>query len=179
MLVPAMIAVIIPIGMMAAHAAREPSLAAAIWDKPLSAIQVLIGLVFWAAIFLIPIKNMLARLGRERIIRIQAGHVYVTDKHIFFRKKWVVPLSAFRGLAHNVRATHSGARQELFLVHGDKRRSLLLHTSDNISHDVIEKACHLLDKPQLPSRDLYFSFGDIRKRVTARKSSSILAPVVA
>ncbi len=157
MVLPAMVAVIIPFSLMAAQAANEPALTQALWDKPISAVQILIGLSLWAMIFLIPVNKLLARLGRERIIRIQAGKVHVTDKHLFYRKKWISPLSSFRGVAHHVRTTHSGSRQELILVHSDKRCSILLHSADIVSQDLVEKAARLLSLQQIPSRDLYFS----------------------
>ncbi len=179
MMLPVMIAVIIPFSLIGAQAANDPSLTAALWDQPISTLQIFVGLSLWAMIFLIPVKKLLSRLGRERIVRIQAGKVYVTDKHLFYRRKWILPLSSYRGLAHNVRTTHSGSRQELLLVHGDRRRSLLLHASDIVSQDLVEKAARLLSLRQIPSRELYFSFRSYRKASQSTAATSLIAPAAA
>jgi hypothetical protein len=54
-----------------------------------------------------------------------------------------------------VRATLSGLRHELILVHPVRGRSLLLHAGDQMTRGLLERATTLLRLPEVPARELY------------------------
>ncbi len=158
LLVPALAAVLIPVGLLTAHASQKPAVIAVVWTNPLIAMQLFAGLVIWVVLFLLPMKSLLSRLGRRRTVRIDDERVHVTEQYLFTTKNWSRPLASYRGIAHDVRATLSGTRHELILVHNDKRRTLLLHAAEQIPQSAIDQAANLLKLPQLQARELYFSF---------------------
>jgi len=159
--VPALCAVIVPVVLVLAFAARE------VWEaminKPVEVAGLASGRVAWAALFLVPAKRIIQRGWNHRNVRITTERVTVSDKGMFSARLWTAPLAEFRGVAHHVRATLSGVRHELILVHSVTGRSVLLHSADSISQPTIDRAVALLCLPQLPARELY--------RVTRRGSS--------
>jgi hypothetical protein len=142
----------------------------AIADKPLAVGMLVLGLGTWAGVFLVPAQRLIRKLWTTRSVTVAAGHVTLNDGGLFASKLWSAPLSDFSGIAHHVRATLSGVRHELVLVHRDRRRrAILLHTADRISQSTIDRAAALFRLPQLPARELY--------RVT-RASAPALGPLV-
>ena len=127
----------------------------AIADKPLAVGMLVLGLVTWAGVFLVPTQRLIRKLWTTRSVRVAADGVTVNDGGFLGSRQWNAPLSDFSGIAHHVRATLSGVRHELVLVHRDRRRAVLLHTADRISQATIDRAAALFRLPQLPARELY------------------------
>ena len=134
-------------------------------SKPLAVATLAMGLVVWAALFLIPAKRIIQRRWNHRSVRITIERVTVSDSGLFGSKLWTAPLVEFRGITHHVRATLSGVSHELILVHSLADRSVLLHAADGIARSTIERAVALLCLPEIPARELY--------RVTRRRSSAL------
>lgn len=164
LMLPVVAAVMVPFALVAAHATQEPAIVAKIWANPLTAIQIMAGVLLWAVVIILPLKTLLTRLGRDRTIRLTDGQVTVQEQQMLVKRQWALPISDFDGVAHHVRATLSGTRHELILVHRDKNKCLLLHTSDAILQDTIDRSCQLLALPQLSPKRLQFSFNRKGKR---------------
>lgn len=152
LLVPALVTLMVPVGLLAVFAMPVFSVAA---DNPAAAAQVLVGLGVWTVLFALPAKRIIQRFGKGRKICINAGLVTVSEQRATRSQVWSVPLAEFSGLAHHVRATLSGLRHELILVHRDRGKSVLLHTADQISQSTIERATALLRLPQISAGELY------------------------
>jgi len=163
LIVPPLCAVILPVALVLVLAAQD------VWEamrsKPLAVATLAMGLVVWAALFLIPAKRIIQRRWNHRSVRITIERVTVSDSGLFGSKLWTAPLVEFRGITHHVRATLSGVSHELILVHSLADRSVLLHAADGIARSTIERAVALLCLPEIPARELY--------RVTRRRSSPI------
>ena len=148
LLVPTLGMMLAPAVWLAATA--TPALRAAA-DNPLAAIQVVVGLGLWAALFIVPARRLLLRFGSQRSIRIAGGIVAVRDRAILRARVWQGPLNEFSGIAYRERSSLSGVRHELHLVHIDPGKSLLLHGADAISEATIAAASSLLGLPLLPA----------------------------
>lgn len=167
LVVPALCAIMVPVALILAFAARDVWQAAA--SRPAEVAGLTLGLAGWTALFLVPAQRVIQRGWNRRSITITPERVTVSDKGLVGSRLWTAPLAEFRGVAHHVRATLSGIRHELILVHSISGRSVLLHAADSISQSTIDRAAALLDLPQLPARELY--------RVTRRNASPlVIAP---
>lgn len=169
LLVPAVAAMLVPVGLLAAFA--TPTLWAAA-EHPGAAAQVALGLGIWTLLFVVPAKRIIQRFGTSREVRIEHGLVTVRERGGFRSRAWTAPLSTFCGVAHHVRSTLSGVRYELILVHKDRSRSVLLCAGDRIPQSTIDSAAALFGLPHVPAGALY-RFG------TAREAPAAPSPVLA
>ncbi len=174
LLVPAVLMVLVPVGLLAAFAA--PALWAAA-EHPVAAAQVILGLGVWTLLFVVPAKRIVQRFGAGREVRIEQGVVAVRERGLFGSRSWTAPLSDFRGIAHHVRSTLSGVRHELVLVHGDRAKSVLLHAGDPLSQASIDGAAALLGLPHVPAGTLY-RFG-AAPRSAATPMPALVQPMAA
>lgn len=142
-----------PVALILSFAAADT--AHAVGDKPVAVGMLVLGLGLLLTAFLIPTLRLMRKLWHTRTVCVVVDGVTVSEAGLFTSKVWSAPLSDFSGIAHHVRTTFSGMRQELVLVHRDRRHTVPLHTADNISHATIERAAALLGLPQLPARELY------------------------
>ena len=74
---------------------------------------------------------------------------------------WSVPLASYSGIAHHVRASLSGLRHELILVHPDPAKNLLVAVADRIPQATLDRAKALLRLPEVPAKSLYMRGGDV------------------
>ena len=153
MLAPMMVILAVPLSLIGAHA--EHSALALFSDKPVSALQILTGFVVWSALFIWPLKRIVTCMGACRQVQIDRQMVKVDDSSPFGGKSWSAPLDSYRGIAHHIRASLSGNRHELILVHADREKNVLLAISDRVSHTTFERAKSLLGLPEVPAKDLY------------------------
>ena len=153
MLAPMMVLLAVPLTLIGAHA-EHPALSL-ISDNPVSALQILTGFVVWVALFIWPLKRIVACMGARRTVAIDGQSVNVVDSSPFGGSRWSVPLASYRGIAHHIRASLSGNCHELVLVHADPSKSVVLAISDRVSQTMFERAKVLLRLPEVPARDLY------------------------
>ncbi|MCH9807506.1 MAG: hypothetical protein K0U74_07230 [Alphaproteobacteria bacterium] len=148
-LVPVLIAVIVPFVMLAAEAVAQPETLDRMTDAPVTTLSALTGVIVWAVMFGIPAWHALKRLGSKRVIEIADGTVSVTDQYLLGKRRWQAQLSEFKGVSHHQRTNLSGSRNELILVHDRKDRCLLLNLADEISQDETERMANRLGLRQL------------------------------
>ena len=149
---PAVIVVLAPFSMIAAHAAIDSSM---LIERTATSLQLGLALVLWALVFVLPLAKRTQQLGKSRTISISDKHVNVTDHGVFGNKTWVQPLSAYRGIAHHVRSSLSGTRHELLLIHPDPACSLLLRAADNIGQTEIDDLGILLGCREIAPQVFY------------------------
>ena len=70
---------------------------------------------------------------------------------------WNEPLTAYRGVAHHIRTSLSGAQHEIVLVHPDASKSIVLTTADRIGQPQVDAMAALLNVCEVPARTLYQS----------------------
>jgi hypothetical protein len=148
------------LGMAVAHAVAEPRSLSVLSDRPASAIQGLVGLGILIAILMLPVSRLVRRVGIRRVIEIDGSLVRVTETTLLGSRRWSEPLSAYRGIAHHVRASLSGLSHELVLVHADSRRNVVIAEADRLSQAAIDRAKDLLGLPEVPARSLYTRSSD-------------------
>ena len=172
LMVPALVAVAVPLALLGAHAMAEPAAFALITDHPTEAVQIALGLTLWCALFVWPLRLVLARAGAARVIDITADMVRVTDRGPLRSATWSEPLGDYRGVAHYVRTSLSGVRHEMILVHADPRRHVLLAAAPAMPQSMLTRTASLLGLPEIPARDLH---AGERRRLTPAQSET--APV--
>jgi hypothetical protein len=153
LLLPVVAMVVLPIALVLTFASHD--LWEAVAHKPLPATILGAGLVAWLGLLLIPAKRLILDFGNRRRVKIGAERIMVDDKGLFRSSHWSAPLAEFSGIAHHVRATLSGVRHELILVHPVRDRSVLLLAADAIGQSTIEQAAHLFRLPQVPAHPLH------------------------
>lgn len=155
LMVPALAAVAVPLALLGAHAIAEPAPFAMLAEHPMEAVQIGLGLTLWCALFVWPLRLVLARAGAARVIAITADMVRVTERGPFRSTSWAEPLGTYRGVAHYVRTSLSGVRHEMILVHADPRRHVLLAAAPSIPQSLLTHTASLLNLPEIAARDLY------------------------
>jgi hypothetical protein len=158
-------AVVVPQMALAGYALNSPEFRQSIMGQPLVAFQLAAAMAFWITIFALPLKGLLDRLTRRRSVEISGSTVAVSDIGAFRRRSWTAPLSSYRGIALNTRSSLSGTRQELVLVHDDRKLSVLLMTAQTVSDAEIMRLTSLLKLPQVPVRMMYDARTDTRQTV--------------
>jgi hypothetical protein len=152
LLVPALLVVLVPTGLLVAYASSSLGVAA---DHPGAAAQVLVGIGLWTVLFVLPAKRIVQRFGTVRRIQVDTGAVTVGERGLFGSRRWSAPLSEYIGITRHLRSTLSGLRHELILVHREPRKSVLLHSGDLTSPPTIEQTTRLLGLPEIQAHELY------------------------
>ena len=124
-------------------------------NKPATVIKLGLAISLTVAVAWLPIRALFWRVGRHRTVEFHATKVHVRDQSLLGETSWSAPFSSFRGVVHHVRATLSGAHHELFLVHPDPTRTILLHTATEIPQSTINHYASLVALPELAARELY------------------------
>jgi hypothetical protein len=122
--------------------------------RPLATAQILAGLAFWLILLGFPIYRLLDALTRSRSIEIAGGRVSVADRAFGKVSSWDAPLTEFLGVAPFLRATHSGVRHELILVHPERQRSLLIAMAPRLMQSDVNPVLAALGLSELPPRVL-------------------------
>ena len=148
--------VLVPFGMVAAHAASDPAALAALAGRPASTILVVCGLLLALGLVAVPLRAALARLSRRRaIVTFADGRVQVEEHGLIGAKRWSARTGEFKGIAQHVRATLSGARHELILVHADRSKDILLQIASRPADLTLEGFARMIGVTEVPARELY------------------------
>jgi len=151
LLVPAILLVLVPVSFLAVSTNALAQFSA----RPVDALVAGVGVALFSCLFGVPFSRAIKALVSQRTVRIEAGAVTVEDRGLFGLTTWTLPLTAYRGVAHVVRTSLSGARHELVLVHPSRRRQVLLCASEKLSDTDLDRASRLLSLPLVPANDLY------------------------
>jgi hypothetical protein len=90
-----------------------------------------------------------------RTVDIDERTVTVTEGSRFRTWTWSAPLSSYTGLAHHLRASLSGTRHELILVHPERDKCVLLSLADTMAQCEVDRVAALLGQKEIPSSELY------------------------
>ena len=143
-----------PFYLIATAALADQGVRNAVAIRPLAVVQILTGLTFWIILLGFPIYRLIDTLTRSRMIEIAAGNVTVTDRAFGGTKVWTAPLGTFLGLAPYLRASLSGVRHELILVHPDRHRSVLVAMAPQLLQSDVDQIAVALKMRQLAPQAL-------------------------
>lgn len=155
LLIPLAILLLAPLATIALQMVTEPAGRASLVAQPALALQLTIGLALAALLVGWPVRVLLDRIGRQRIVLLDHQLVHVTDRGLFGTHTWSQPLSTYVGLTHHVRTTHAGVRNELILVHSHRDASVLLGLALRITDSEISALANRLGVPIVSPDALY------------------------
>jgi hypothetical protein len=153
--VPAVFAIGLSTLMLIVEVVVVPGPRAAMAEHPVLGLEVLTGIAFGAYLLGLPLKRLIQRLAAARTILIDDTSVTVTEIGHFRRQTWTAPRSDFSGLTHHVRASLSGTRHELILVHPERDKSLLLSVAPRMLQSEVDRVTALLGCKEIPPSELY------------------------
>jgi len=168
---PSSIVVVMPLLMVATHLAADPHARLILSERPASALLLVIAFAVWAIVFAWPVLRATERLLSRRTVSIADGQVTVEDRSLLGTETWTLPLAAYRGLTHHVRAAISGTRHELILVHENRDRNVVLAIADRFTALDVERSARLLDLPELQPKELYRLRISLRPTTGARPAA--------
>lgn len=155
LLLPAGLAVSVPLALLGWHVAHEPNLIELLASRPVAAAQVAMGIALWMILFVLPALRAFHSLWSQRQVEIADGRVNVSEQGLFGSSTWSAPITSYRGIAHHVRSTLSGVRHEIVLVHPDAARCVTLQVAERVNEQTVQDITALLALPEVPARLLY------------------------
>lgn len=152
---PAVLAVAIASLALVLQALYAPGARAVLAQHPALGLELLAAIAFWLYLIGLPIRRLFHRVTATRIVDIDADTVAVHEGGYLRRQTWSAPLSSYVGLAHHLRASLSGTRHELILVHPEKPKSVLISIADILPESEVQRVATLLGQKVIPSSELY------------------------
>lgn len=112
--------------LVASQALSEPETLNLALARPMATLQIVAGMLLLATLLLVPVRRMLASVGRTGLIEIDGRSVRVRENGLLAERAFTEPLAAYEGVAHRIRTTISGVQHEIILVHTDARRDVVI-----------------------------------------------------
>jgi hypothetical protein len=137
------------------QAMLAPDARAVVEQHPALSLEILSAIGFLIYLMALPTRRQLARLTTTRTVEIAHGRVAVTEGGYFSDWAWSAPLSSFTGVAHHVRASLSGTRHELILVHSERDKCVLLSVAPRTTQAEVDRVVTLLGHNEIPPSELY------------------------
>jgi hypothetical protein len=153
--VPAALAIAFGAAMLMVQAAIVPEARAVLSQHPTLGIELLLAVAFFAWLLGMPLRRLFVRLTHTREVEINAAAVTVTEHGRFRSRTWSQPLGSYTGLAHHVRASLSGTRHELILVHPQREKSVLLSLAAKMAQTEVDRVATLISHKEIPASALY------------------------
>ena len=158
-LLPTAAALLVPFVLLAEHLITEADARALLMERPTTGLQIGLALGLWAFLFIVPAHRLLTRTFARRSVAIDNASIAVEETGLAGQNRWQEPLAAYLGLAHHVRASVSGTRHELIMVHPNPDRSVLIETADRITEAEVARVAAFLTLPVVGAGELYRSRG--------------------
>jgi hypothetical protein len=137
------------------QAMLAPDARAVVEQHPALSLEILSAIGFLIYLMALPTRRQLARLTTTRTVEIAHGRVAVTEGGYFSDWAWSAPLNSFTGVAHHVRASLSGTRHELILVHSERDKCVLLSVAPRTTQAEVDRVVTLLGHNEIPPSELY------------------------
>lgn len=149
-LIPACLTLTAPFLAFGVYAINAPEVAQkAVTAQPIAALQAILGLLTWTALWAIPIHRNIQKISCSRDIEFAENSVRVREKHLFGQHTWSCKYSEFKGLSLQARTSLSQTRHELNLLHPDPRKSLMLLCAREISAQDVKRVAEMTKQRQL------------------------------
>jgi hypothetical protein len=154
MTVPVAMLLITPFALVGMVAVYEPATFSKLSMSWGSGIQLTAALAIIMGMTGFAVRRVVMSWGRNATVEIGYGVVAVIEGRFGLKRRWTEPLSEFRGIAHNVRATLSGSRHELVLVHPNSDMNVMLQIAQRMPQPHIDRVAILLGLPEIPAQTL-------------------------
>ena len=151
----AIAALLMPVGMIAVEAMEHPEALSVISKNPWSAVLLATGLCVALVLLAFPLRAGLSRLSGRRTVRLGDGIVSVEDVRVLGTRRWSAPVQEFCGVTHHIRATLSGPRHEIILVHPDRSKDVLLQLASRAPQPGADHYAAMLGVPEIHAKELY------------------------
>lgn len=148
---PASMALVAPFALIGLNPGAISTLA----DKPVSAVLLGFGLIAAAFALVYCLRAGVARLSGRRLVSIRNGRITVEQQGLFGVSRWSRPLSSYAGVAHHIRASLSGTRHEIVLVHERPEHDVLLGVSPRAPAVSACEVARQLGLPEIEARQIY------------------------
>lgn len=150
-----MLGLLLPVGLIAVGAISNPQVINSLMEHPGSAALLAAGVLVGITLLTFPLRAGLARLSSSGRVEMADGMVHVERRGLVALERWSAPLAQFCGVTHHIRATLSGPRHEIILVHPERAKDVLLHVAHRHPQEGAEHYARLLGLPELQPRELY------------------------
>lgn len=167
-----MLGLLFPVALIAADATSSPQVIHTLADHPGSTLLLTAGTILGLFLMLFPLRAGIARLGGHTRVQLADGQVTVERRGLFGLDHWTAPLAQFCGVTHHIRATLSGARHEIILVHPEPAKDVLLNLGTRHPKDGADHYAQLLGLAEIQPRLLYQ-----RHRAMPMKPQAVAPPV--
>lgn len=145
-----------PFYLVASAALATVNLGEAASVRPIASAQIVTGLAFWLILLGFPIYRLLDTLTRSRSIEIAADQFTIHDRVFGRATSWSAPLAEFVGLAPYLRASLSGVRHELILVHPERQKSILVAMAPRLLQSDVDHIVAALGLEELAPQALRY-----------------------
>lgn len=146
---------LIPVALILLDAISGPQVFHTLAEHPGSTVLLAAGIAIGLALLTFPLRAGLARLGGASTVQMANGVVTVERPGLFTGERWSVPLNQFCGVTHHIRATLSGPRHEIILVHPEPNKDVLLHLANRHPQEGAEHYARLLGLSEMQPKVLY------------------------
>lgn len=143
------------VGGIALASVGEASGLSVLAERPLAAFQTAAGLSLSTILLAIPAARGLARLWVRREVSLQGDTVEILRHTPLGIGRQSIPLSAYKGIAHHIRASLSGLTHEIVLVHSRSELSVTLLSAERVTQNLLDEFKSLLGLPEIPARAIY------------------------
>lgn len=146
---------LLPVVLIAGDAMSNTQVIHTLLEHVGSTLLLAAGIVLGVVMMTFPLRAGLARLGGATKVHMADGLVHVERRGVFGPERWSEPLSRFCGVTHHIRATLSGARHEIILVHPEPGKDILLHLANRHPQEGAEHFAGLLGLGEMQPKELY------------------------
>jgi hypothetical protein len=150
-----LVCLLAPVALIALDALANPLVMHTLSDNLASTALLACGVVITTALLLYPLRAGITRLRGDATVRMADGMVHFKGQGLTAPEDWRAPLAHFCGVTHHIRATLSGPRHEIILVHPDPSKDILLHVGPRHPAEDAVHYADLLGLGQLQPRTLY------------------------
>ncbi len=151
----AIVALLTPAAMIVIGVADNPQTLSKVFAHPGSAALLMFGILVGLMLLAVPLRAGLARLRGQRVVVLTEDSVDVEDQGLFRRSSWTASPAQFCGVTHHIRATLSGARHEIILIHPDSDKDVLLSLTPSAPAMGAHEYARLLGLKEVHAKQLY------------------------
>ncbi len=148
--VPAIVGIAAASLVLLYEAVSAPAARTLLAQHPALGLEILGAIAFWLYLPALPVRRLVYRMTSARTVEMDANTVTVSERGPLRTSTWSAPLASYAGLAHHLRASLSGTRHELILVHPEKNKSVLLSVGASLPQSEVDQSGRIA----WPARDL-------------------------
>ncbi len=161
------------------EAVSAPAARTLLVQHPALGLEILAAIVFWLYLTALPVRRLIYRMTSARTVEMDPDTVTVNERGPLRTLTWSAPLASYAGLAHHLRASLSGTRHELILVHPEKNKSVLLAVAASLPQSEVDRVAELLGQPEVSTGALYrYAMPTIRYARPTWRHTATLPPLV-